>query len=200
MPQVFDRFTQAKQNPDRKEGGLGLGLALVKNLVELHQGSVTAHSEGQGCGARFVIELPLVEARSDRRPQQSATNALATQRVMVVDDNRDAADLWAQLLRRAGHQTQVFYEPTRALQDGEGFEPTVALVDVGLPGMSGYELARRLRQDWSHQVPRLVAVTGYGQPSDVARSESAGFDQHLVKPVTLDILLAAVHPARGETS
>src|SRR5262249_8583145 len=158
----------------------GIGLSVVKRLVEMHGGEVTAHSEGVGQGARFVIRLPRVE-RSEHVTRAAAFKG-PPRRVLIVDDNVDAANSLAMLLSHAGHEAQVAYSGQHALDCIERFHPEVALLDIGLPGMDGYELAKRLRAMPGHSVMRLVAVTGYGKVEDRQRSQAAGFHDHLVKP------------------
>jgi signal transduction histidine kinase len=187
LDRVFDQFTQVPQGLDRAAGGLGLGLAIVKSLVERHEGSVRVASEGKGCGSTFIVEVPLCQAPEI---QGAATTVVASPprqvssaRVLVVDDNTDAASLLADVLTAYGHQVQVAHSGPDALRGLTSFTPDAALLDIGLPVMDGYELARALRV----QLPRLklVALTGYGQPDDRARSSAAGFDAHLVKPVSI---------------
>jgi PAS domain S-box-containing protein len=191
LPRVFDLFVQEQQALDRSQGGLGLGLAIVRALVELHDGRVSAHSAGAGQGSQFVIELPLLAAapsaqvREVPRPQPAMPDGL---HILVVDDNEDAADLLAGLLQTWGHDVQVAYDGPSALKLLERFTPNIALLDIGLPAMDGYELARRLRAEPQLRALRLVAVTGYGQARDRAMAERAGFDAHLVKPVTAALL------------
>jgi PAS domain S-box-containing protein len=189
LPYVFDLFTQAERTPDRSQGGLGLGLALVKNLVQLHGGTATAKSDGAGKGCEFTIRLPRLEenvgagdpgisGRSTARPP----NAL---RVMVVDDNADAAETLSMVLEAEGHHVTVEDSGRSALERARLERPAAFLLDIGLPDMDGYELARRLRAmpETAHAV--LIALTGYGQSRDRERSEAAGFDHHLVKPADM---------------
>ena len=187
--QVFELFFQGKRGIDRAEGGLGIGLALVKNIVELHGGSVQAHSAGRGLGSEFVVRLPLrstalVQAPAEPLPVLVAAGA--PQRVLLVDDNADGADTLGRLLRAHGHTVEVYYDPVSALAALERFSPTVALLDIGLPVLDGYQLAARIRARPSGQGCRLVALSGYGQAADHARSQAAGFERHLVKPVDPD--------------
>jgi len=184
--QVFDLFFQGKRNIDRAEGGLGIGLALVRNIVELHGGSVEAHSGGLGQGSEFVVCLPLKNsnaapetADTAEEPQQAGKR----QRILVVDDNVDAADMLGQLLTAHGHQVSVFNDPLAALEAAGRIKPDLAVLDIGLPGLDGYELATRLRTVLGNHPCRLVALSGYGQDGDRLRSEEAGFAQHLVKPI-----------------
>lgn len=183
--QVFELFFQGKRGIDRAEGGLGIGLALVKNIVELHGGSVHAHSAGRGLGSEFVVRLPLRSAVALQAPVELPARepAGAPQRVLLVDDNADGADTLGRLLRAHGHTVEVHHDPVSALAALERFSPTVALLDIGLPVLDGYQLAARIRARPSGEGCRLVALSGYGQAADHARSQAAGFERHLVKPV-----------------
>lgn len=192
LPYIFDLFVQGGRGVDRAEGGLGIGLALVKNLVMLHGGTVAAHSEGPGRGSEFVIRLPDVTPR--RPPGIGAIGnavlpllpqGLYARRVLVVDDNRDAGDSLAEVLRALGHSVCVVTDPMAGLALVGEFEPQVAVLDIGLPGMDGYELARRIRERPGAAACRLIALTGYGQDHDRQRSREAGFDAHLVKPADM---------------
>jgi signal transduction histidine kinase len=190
LSRVFDIFFQGGRGVDRAEGGLGIGLALVKSLVAMHGGQVAAHSEGVGRGSEFVVRLPL-EPLAGIRAQavQGASAAVVAdgaRRVMVVDDNADAADMLGLALQSQGHDVTVVHDPLAALDTAGRFRPDVAVLDIGLPVMDGYELAAQLRERCG--TPRLIALTGYGQESDKRRSREAGFEAHLVKPVDLDRL------------
>jgi CheY-like chemotaxis protein len=190
---VFELFYQAPQGSDRSRGGLGLGLAIVRSLVQMHGGSVRADSAGAGRGSRFTVRLPLVAAPGAAAAAEPAVAPAATgARVLLVDDNQDAADTAAALLEIAGHAVKVAYEPMAALALLESFAPQVAVLDIGLPAMSGYELAARVRAHPNGQNCRLVALTGYGTQADKTRADQAGFDQHLVKPASPDALLDAI--------
>jgi signal transduction histidine kinase len=186
LPRIFDLFVQVDHTATRSQGGLGIGLTLVKNLVEMHQGSVEAHSPGLGQGSEFVVRLPLsaqaleaVKPQDDREaPQQSSGR-----RLLVVDDNRDAADSLATLLRLLGHEVRVAHDGPAALALAKDYRPEVVFLDIGMPGMDGYQVARRLRRQPGLEGVRLAALTGWGQPEDRRRSAEAGFDHHLVKPV-----------------
>lgn len=189
LPHVFDLFTQGERTPDRAQGGLGLGLALVKSLVELHGGRVGAESPGRGHGAAFTVVLPLLEAgtpaASALHPQAVLPRAARALRLMVVDDNRDAAETLGMLLGSLGHEVRVLHDSAQALAAaGEG--PFDAFVlDIGLPDMDGYTLARHLRAHPNGSAATFVALTGYGSTGDRQRGDEAGFDHYLVKPADL---------------
>jgi CheY-like chemotaxis protein len=197
LPRVFDLFVQDRQNLDRAQGGMGLGLAIVRSLVQLHGGSVEAHSEGVGQGSEFIVRLPAA-AQAALPPPAVGTPDLTLEpapcgrRVLVVDDNTDAADLLAEALGALGYTTRTAYDGPSALGAASAFCPDVALVDIGLPVMDGYELARRLRELLPARPPTLIAITGYGQASDRARSRTAGFAEHLVKPIMLEEVAQAI--------
>jgi CheY-like chemotaxis protein len=184
LPRLFETFAQADRSLDRSKGGLGLGLALVKGLVELHGGEVHAASGGPGCGAEFTVRLPV-------EPEPAALSEMPTAptgtgkrlRILVVEDNRDAADSLRLLLELYGYDVTVAYTGLDGVKAAEQERPDVVLCDIGLPKMNGYEVARRLRQNPSTAKARLVAVTGYGAEEDKQRSREVGFDAHLVKPV-----------------
>ena len=201
LPNLFDRFFQARQGPDRALGGLGLGLALVKSLVEMHGGTVTAESPGLGRGSTFTVRLPLLvpvdEQGADARhiDEPPARKPRARLGVLVVDDNVDAAESLRDLFTLLGHDVQVAHDGAEALRLAQARPPDVALLDIGLPGMDGHELAAHLRA----LVPDafLVAATGYGQEVDRRASHDAGFDRHLVKPLGVDELEGLVHEQEG---
>ncbi|UQA58463.1 hybrid sensor histidine kinase/response regulator [Polyangium aurulentum] len=187
LPRVFELFVQGQRALDRSEGGLGLGLAIVRSLVEMHGGRVSASSEGHGKGSEMVVRLPAIaraqaELEPDRAHVEEVHTALCARRVLVVDDNRDAAETLAELLRAFGHAVQVALDGPSALAIAATLDPEVALLDIGLPVMDGYELAGRLSRERARR-PYLVALTGYGQECDRLRARQAGFDEHLVKPV-----------------
>jgi PAS domain S-box-containing protein len=195
LPHVFEPFRQAAQSIDRTEGGLGLGLALVKGLVELHGGTVAAHSGGPGKGAELVLRLPTAAAAGTRthvRPQQAGQV-----RLLVVDDNQDTADMMRDVLETVGHDVAVAYDGPGALAVAREFCPDVILCDIGLPGgMSGHDVARAIRADQARGNVFLVALTGYGRPEDRREAEAAGFDEHLTKPAGLDTIQAMLGRAR----
>jgi signal transduction histidine kinase len=187
LPRVFDLFVQSERSLDRATGGLGIGLAVVKRLVEMHAGEVQAQSDGPGRGSAFRILLPRI-AGPEAVGSEAAAFEAAPRRVLVVDDNADAANSLSMLLAFRGHHTRVAYSAREALACVEDFRPDVCLLDVGLPEMNGYELARKLRETPSLGSARLIALTGYGQAEDRLRALAAGFDDHLVKPVDLRAL------------
>lgn len=190
LPRVFELFAQASPSLGRAEGGLGIGLTLVRTLVQLHGGTITAESAGVGQGASFIVKLPLAvvpkqEVTKSDQPKHVAPTHLA--HILIVDDNRDAADSMAVLLRLKGHKIDVCYDGDAALQIPARAEADLILLDIGLPGIDGYEVARRLRPHLKDGA-QIVALTGYGTEEGRRRSHEAGFDAHLVKPVTLDVL------------
>jgi signal transduction histidine kinase/CheY-like chemotaxis protein len=194
LPRVFDHFSQGAQSIERRQGGLGLGLAVVKTLVELHGGSVRADSGGPGTGSTFTVQLPRAEAAAGAVAGSDAEPAMegGDRRVLIVDDNKDAAEMLADIVRIRGYRVAVTHDGVSALKANDAFRANVAILDIGLPGMNGLELARRLRASADGRTIRLVAVTGYGQQSDVEASRAAGFDVHLVKPVTAEKLFDAI--------
>ncbi|MCC2956497.1 PAS domain-containing protein [Massilia sp. IC2-477] len=198
---VFDLFTQAERSSDRSQGGLGLGLALVRNLVELQGGSVGCSSPGLGKGSTFVITLPLLEMEESERETAAAgtpsTAHGAALKVLVVDDNVDAAETLGLLLAAYGHEVVIEHEPLRAIERARSVAPDVCLLDIGLPGMDGRELARRLRALPETAASVLVAVTGYGQQQDREQAFEAGFQHHLVKPVDFDTLARLLDGVRA---
>jgi len=197
LPRVFDMFTQAHRAHGRGQGGLGIGLAMVRNLVQLHGGVVAARSAGPGRGSEFVVRLPLAardEADPAAGPPAAAHAPLAGRRILVVDDNCDAADSLVMLLEADGADARAVYDGAAALEQLARFAPHVLLLDLGMPGMDGYEVARRVRAAGGAAAPQIVALTGWGQESDRARTRAAGFDFHLTKPVDLQALLAWLAP------
>jgi CheY-like chemotaxis protein len=192
LSKIFDLFTQVNNSLDRSQGGLGIGLTLVHRLVEMHDGTVQAFSDGSGQGSEFVVRLPLhVEEPALQpldAPEPIEPAATAACRVLVVDDNVDAADTLAMLLRVGDHEVRLVHDGLSAVDAARAFRPHVVLLDIGLPGLNGYEVARRLRDDPITKDVLLVAVSGYGQDDDRRRSQQSGFDHHLVKPVDLTAL------------
>jgi PAS domain S-box-containing protein len=197
LPRIFDLFTQAERSLDRSRGGLGIGLALVQRLVEMHGGRVDVRS-ALGQGSEFVVRLPVVLSPAPQPPSTSTETAKPAPRplrVLVVDDNVDAAESSAILLKASGHDVRTAHDGPATLQAAVDYRPNVVLLDIGLPGLNGYEVAKRIRRQAVLHSIVLVATTGYGQESDRQRSLEAGFDHHLVKPVDFDKLqqiLAAV--------
>jgi signal transduction histidine kinase len=191
---VFDLFTQVERPLNRKQGGLGVGLAMVRRLVEMHGGSVSAHSDGIGRGTEMVVQLPLhaevgVTRNRKRRTKDEVLLQAIGRRILVVDDNRDAADSIALLLELAGHEVRTAYDGPDALNLASVFRPEVVILDLGLPIMDGFEIARQIEgQSWGKDIA-LVALTGWGQQEDYRRTTDAGFDAHLVKPVAPEELL-----------
>ena len=202
LPQVFDLFIQSGRNLARAQGGLGIGLALVRRLVEMHGGTVTAHSAGPGRGSEFVVRLPAPPA-PDPAPAARAErpDPTAAVRILVVDDNRDGADSLAQLLALLGHETRSAYDGEQGVLEAERLRPDVILLDLGMPKLDGHAACRRIRErPWGAAVV-IVALTGWGQAEDRRRTREAGFDGHLAKPVDCSVLtrlindlLAAKHP------
>jgi len=201
LPRVFTMFFQSHQALGRAEGGLGIGLSLVRGLVMLHGGSVQARSEGAGKGSEFIMRLPTgtpLPEPLDAEAESESLAAGAGLKILVVDDNRDAADTCAMLLEASGHHVQTAYTGRQALELARTFRPHALLLDIGLPDIDGYELARQVRAAPWGRTAVLVAVTGWGQEQDRLRAVAAGFDQHLVKPIsaeTVDSLLQSL--ARG---
>lgn len=194
LPHIFDLFVQERQAIDRAQGGLGLGLTIVRSLTELHGGRVEARSDGPGRGAEFILRLPRATAASAHPTEPRPASLLPVpqtarpRRVLVVDDNYDAATMLAEVLTLYGHSVRLAHDGVEALRAAEVFQPDLALVDIGLPVLNGYELARQLIQHPTLQGLRLIALTGYGQEHDRNRSRDAGFAGHLVKPVDLERL------------
>ncbi len=194
MPRIFDLFTQAQSKAERSEGGLGIGLALVRRLTEMHGGTVDAHSDGPGCGTTVTVRLPVLTS------QAAAVEAVTTEpqlpvaprRILVADDNRDAARSLALQLQLAGHDVRTAFDGVEALALADVFEPEVVLLDLGMPKLDGFETAREMRRRPWGPVATLVALTGWGQPQDRQRTGDAGFDLHLVKPVSAEHLFQAI--------
>lgn len=200
LPHVFELFVQGDRTLARSQGGLGIGLTLVRRLVEMHEGEVSATSAGKGSGSEFRIRLPLLdEAPAESRDDgtRGAASIGAARRVLVVDDNVDAVDSITRVLRLFGHEVACAYDGREALAKAEGFRPDLFVLDIGLPAMDGYEVARRLRATPEFRRTPLVALTGYGQEEDRIRSRLAGFDYHLTKPVDPEELRAIIAAAGG---
>jgi CheY-like chemotaxis protein len=182
LPRIFDLFVQGDRTLDRAQGGLGIGLSIVKRVMEMHGGKIIASSNGAGCGSTFEIRLPLMEV-SATLPDKKPTAKSTVRRILVVDDNADAADSLTMVLGFDGHEVLAVYTGLQALEQAERFKPDVMLIDIGLPDLDGYEVARRIRAVPAFQSICLVAVTGYGQDADKDRARAAGFSEHLVKPI-----------------
>jgi CheY-like chemotaxis protein len=201
LERVFDVFTQLEDPDDSLQGGLGIGLALVKQLVEMHNGAIEARSEGPGCGSEFVVRLPIAisphigDAAAAAEPEAAG---LRPKRILVVDDNVDAAEILSRTLRVQGHEVLVAHDGLAALAAAQEMNPDIVLLDIGLPKLNGLEVARRLRERAAGPVPLLVAMTGFGQAEDRARSATAGFDHHLTKPVDSQLLKSLIRTARSQ--
>jgi len=197
LPRLFQIFMQVDATLDRSTAGLGIGLALVKNLVEMHDGTVEVHSEGIGRGSEFVVRLPALPeepqarraARALPKRADDATDQKRSLRILVVDDNRDSAHSMAMLLKIKGHLTHTAYDGLEAVEAAVTFRPDAVLMDIGLPTLDGHEACRRIREQTSDKAIRLIALTGWGQDEDRQKTQEAGFDAHLVKPVDFDELL-----------
>jgi PAS domain S-box-containing protein len=183
LTKVFEMFSQPGAPLERTQGGLGIGLALVRGLVELHGGSVTAHSAGIGCGSEFIVRLPAVDAGTEERAASPAIPFPRPKRILVVDDNRDAAFTLRQLLESAGHEVREAYDGAEGVCIAKEFRPDVVLLDIGMPRMNGYDAAKEIRKMADGAAPRVIAITGWGQDADKARARESGFDNHLTKPV-----------------
>jgi PAS domain S-box-containing protein len=188
LPHIFDAFRQGPETLTEAAEGFGIGLALVRRLAELHDGSAHASSAGAGRGSEFAIRLPLSEQAAETRPEPPARSTNVGRRILIVDDDRDSLDSLQALLELMGHQVMGAREGGVALEAAQSWRPDVALVDIGLPAMDGYEICRKLRAMGHEPRPVLIALTGYGQPEDRRRALEAGFDHHLTKPIDLDRL------------
>ena len=205
LPRVFDLFAQGDRSMERSQGGLGIGLALVRQLVQMHGGEVEADSKGPGSGSTFTVRLPVSSAQP---PEEAGSGAHKLQasgekgiRVLVVDDNVDGAETMAQFLRILGYETRTEHDGLAAVSAAASFRPDVVVLDIGLPHLNGHEVARRIRQSPGGSGMLLVAVSGWGQAEDRQKSKEAGFDRHFVKPVELETLMevmALVPEARRE--
>ena len=183
LPRVFEIFTQGSRSLDRSDGGLGLGLTVAHRLVEMHGGTLTVESEGAGCGSEFTIALPRAHGPCLDEAKSPAAPAIGSRRIMVVEDHPDAAEMLAMLLTEQSHQVHIVGDGHAALQAVGQFRPDIMLIDIGLPGMSGYDLAERIRSDRSLGHVLLVALTGYSGDDDRERALECGFDRHIVKPI-----------------
>jgi CheY-like chemotaxis protein len=192
IPQMFEMFVQGHRTGDHVQGGLGIGLSLSKQLLDLHGGTIQAQSEGLGYGSEFIVNLPLTPAHEPVDSLMAATPSRLDggRRVLIVDDNVDAADTLAASLEFVGHQVKARYSGPSALEEAAQWKPEVAILDIGMPDMDGYEVARRLRLLQPDVF--MIALTGWGQESDLRRAEEAGFDMHRTKPVNLQELMAKI--------
>jgi CheY-like chemotaxis protein len=188
MAGLFEMFARGDRSSERSQNGLGIGLALARKLAELHGGTLTASSAGLGRGSEFVLRLPLAVNPAQRLLRRAGQPSLQSHRILVVDDNRDAADSLGMLLRALGADVCVVYDGAQALDSFGEFSPSVVLLDVGMPGMDGYQVARRLRETRPQSRASIIALTGWGQDQDRKRAMEAGFDHHLIKPVELAAL------------
>ena len=193
LPRVFELFTQVDQTLDRSQGGLGIGLTVVRKLVEMHEGRVSVKSDGAGRGTEFTVGLPLTrEVPLENDAVESRQAQVAAHKVLVVDDNVATAQSISTLLARRGYTSATAHDGPAALEVARSFGPDVILLDLGLPGLDGYSVARILRTEADFAKVRFIALSGYGQPADRKRSRDAGFNDHLVKPVSFHTLLAVL--------
>lgn len=191
---IFDLFTQEERSLSRSHGGLGVGLAVVRSMVELHGGTISVHSDGIGRGTEFTVVLPRVDQVAEPAPVQESAFVFGAARVLVVDDNQDAGDMLAMLLKVSGHEVEVARDGPTALAAFARQRPQVVLCDIGLPGMSGYEVGKRMRLEKREDglEALLIALTGYDSPADRARTLASGFDFHVAKPADFDAVLALI--------
>lgn len=192
LPHVFDVFVQGTSTLDRAQGGLGIGLALVRRLAELHGGSVEAESAGAGAGSTFSIRLPRTERITETKPETMDTTEQSKPTILLIEDNDDGREMMAMMLSCYGYEVQHAADGLQGIEVALSYRPDVALVDIGLPGIDGYEVARRLRANGDTSGIRLIALTGYGLAEDQRRVLEAGFDMHLVKPVDIESLMKAI--------
>lgn len=197
LPFVFDLFAQDERTQARSQGGLGIGLTIVRRMVGLHDGTVEARSRGRGKGSEFIVTLPRLQSEGETTLPEREVAALAptAARILVIEDNVEAGEMLGELLTLSGHEVEVALDGPTGLQAFERFGPEIVLCDLGLPGMDGYEVARHLRARRREKAPMLIALTGYGSPEDHERSRAAGFDHHVVKPADLDSLLRLIDSA-----
>jgi signal transduction histidine kinase/ActR/RegA family two-component response regulator len=201
LAKVYDLFSQGDRSLERSQGGLGIGLTIVKRLVELHGGSVVARSDGPGAGSEFTVRLPIAEATAEAECRdEPAPWRPASQRILVADDNSDSLESLSLLLEHEGNEVRTATDGVHAVAEAEAFRPDVVLLDVGMPNMNGYEACRRIRAQESNRNVLLIALTGWGQEEDRARSREAGFDQHFVKPIDPRMLIEYLgrHAAKRE--
>jgi CheY-like chemotaxis protein len=193
LAQVFEMFAQVEGNPERSKAGLGVGLTLARRLVEMQGGKIEVHSPGPGRGSEFIVRMPALTeplAEPGRRPVEDLSTQAAhvSRRVLIVDDNEDSAKSLALMLRIDGHEVRVAHSGLTGMEEARAFRPEFMLLDINLPGMNGFEVARRLRLDPDLRGMTIAAMTGYGQKEDRRRTQEAGFDHHLVKPVNPDMI------------
>jgi two-component system CheB/CheR fusion protein len=188
LPRVFDLFVQGDRALARSQGGLGIGLTIVKRLVELHGGTVTAYSDGRGKGSEFVVRIPMTISLARGEDAPAPPVPAGTRNVLIVDDNVDAAECIGVMLKSSGHQVEVAYDGFGAVEAARRHKPDIILLDIGLPGRDGYEVARILRRDSDFKNTKIIAVSGYGKEEDRIRCKQAGIDHHLTKPVERDDL------------
>jgi CheY-like chemotaxis protein len=206
LPKIFDLFTQVDRSLEKSEGGLGIGLTLVRRLVELHGGSIEARSAGHGMGSEFIVRLPVVRDEGGEADEAVGNDEAAPgtrRRILVVDDNVDAAESLAMMLRIMGNDVHLAHDGQAAVEAAKKLRPDLILLDIGMPKLNGYEACRRIRGQLSGRQPAIVALTGWGQEEDKRRSSEAGFDHHLVKPIepaALVKLLAGLPMANGRSS
>ncbi len=201
LPEMFELFSQGDRSLARSEGGLGIGLTVVKKLVEMHEGTITARSEGLGKGSEFIIRLPAAQPSEARVSESKPAGSVVKKgRILIVDDNVDTARGMARLLKLIGHEVTMAHSGPEAIELARTSRPEFVLLDIGLPGMSGYEVASKLRQEEGSKEAMIVAVSGYGQDEDRRRSKSAGFDFHLTKPIDHDVLLALLSARASDSS
>jgi len=192
LPHVFDVFVQGASTLDRSQGGLGIGLSLVRRMAELHGGGIEAESKGPGGGSTFTLRLPRIEHLAAQAPAPAAAPEHGKPSVLLIEDNDDGREMMAMMLGVYGYQVEAAADGLLGLAAAERFQPDLALVDIGLPGIDGYEVARRLRADPATRDIKLIALTGYGLADDLRRVMDAGFDRHLVKPVDIEQLMEAI--------
>ncbi len=200
LSSIFELFAQVDRTLEKARGGLGIGLTLVRRLVELHGGTVEARSDGPGKGSEFVVRLPVLADRPTDPPTLPGDRPPSTPglRILIADDNRDGADSLAEMLKQLGHDTRTVYDGEAAVSMAREFRPEVALLDIGMPRLNGFDTCRRIREQPGGTGILLIALTGWGQDGDIRRSQEAGFDHHLVKPadpLTLLNLLTRVRAA-----
>jgi CheY-like chemotaxis protein len=195
MPKIFDMFMQLERSSDRAQSGLGIGLALAKRLIELHDGTIDVRSEGRGKGTTFVVHLPATTPRVEAaQPAAPAPVAAGSCRVLIAEDIPDAAEMLRLMVESMGHEVRIAADGVQAVSIAREFTPRIALLDIGMPRMDGYEAARQIRAALGQDVI-LVALTGWGQEEDHRRSREAGFDRHLTKPADPEVLEALIADA-----